>query len=102
VFLFSRGKKEPIWKFTTPKNSSISALGFTPDGRYIGAATFWENAYIFSKDSNQPVNSWVVKNTSPGALDIADDESFIAVGSNDTKVHIFERNNPMLPYILKL
>ena len=102
MFLFSRGKKKPIWKFTTPKNSSVSALGFTPDSIYIGVATFWENAYIFSKDSNQPVNFCVVKNTSLGELDIADDGSFIAVGSNDSKVHIFERNNPMLPYILKL
>jgi hypothetical protein len=32
----------------------------------------------------------------------ADNGSFIAVGSNESKVHIFERNNPMLPYILKL
>jgi len=56
----------------------------------------------FQKDSNQPVNFCVVKNTSLGELDIADDGSFIAVGSNDSKVHIFERNNPMLPYILKL
>lgn len=81
---------------------SVSALGFTPDSRYIGVATFWENAYIFSKDSNQLVNSWVVKNTNLGALDIADNGSFIAVGSNDSKVHIFERNNPMLSYMLKL
>jgi len=95
VFLFSIDSKEPVWKFTTPDNASVRALGFTPDSMYIGAATmFGGNVYIFSKDSNQPVNSWNIKNVSLGALDIADDGSYIAVGGTDNKVHIFERNNP--------
>jgi len=94
VLLFSRDGKEPIWKFPTPGNSSVRALGFTPDGRYIGAATFLGNVYIFAKESNQPINSWVIKNTSLGALDIANDGSFIAVGGTDNKVYIFERDNP--------
>jgi len=95
VFLFSIDSKEPVWKFTTPDNASVRALGFTPDSMYIGAATmFGGNVYIFSKDSNQPVNSWNIKNVSLGALDIADDGSYLAVGGTDNKVHIFERNNP--------
>ncbi|OFW62371.1 MAG: hypothetical protein A2Z35_01345 [Actinobacteria bacterium RBG_19FT_COMBO_36_27] len=103
VFLFSRDKKEPIWKFPMPDNASVRALGFTPDGKYIGAATmFGGNVYIFSKDSNQPVSSWTVKNASLGALDIADDGSFIAVGGTDNKVHIFERNNPSNNYEFEL
>ena len=94
VFLFSKDTKEPIWKFSIPENASVRALGFTPDSRYIGAATmFGGNVYIFSKDSSQPINSWLIGNASLGALDIADDGSYIAVGGTDNKVHIFERNS---------
>jgi len=91
VFLFSKEKKEPLWKFPTPNGSSVRALNFTPSGEYIGAATFSGNAYIFSKDSNQPIRSWKV-NASLGGLDIADDGSFIAAGGTDNKVHLFEKD----------
>ncbi|MBA7530666.1 hypothetical protein ES705_22875 [subsurface metagenome] len=103
VFLFSRDSEEPVWKFITPYNASVRALGFTPDSMYIGAATmFGGNVYIFSKDSNQPINSWNIKNVSLGALDIADDGSYIAVGGTDNKVHIFDRNNPSQNYEFEL
>lgn len=63
---------------------------------------FGGNVYIFSKDFNQPINSWNIKNVSLGALDIADDGSYIAVGGTDNKVHIFDRNNPSQNYEFEL
>jgi len=92
VFLFNRESNQSLWKFTAPQEQSFRALGLTPDGRFIGAATFGGHAYIFSKDSNQPISSWQVS-ASLGTMDIADDGSFIAVGGTDQKVHIFEKNS---------
>lgn len=92
IFLFSRDSQQPLWKFATPDGASVRALGFTPEGNYIAAATiFGGNVYIFSRDSNQPLDSWNIKNASLGALDIADDGSYLAVGGTDSKVHIFSR-----------
>lgn len=90
VFLFSRDKGQ-IWKFPTPQRSSVRALNFTPDGKYIGAATFGGQAYIFDKDSNSPIASWKV-NASLGGIDIADDGSFIVAGGTDNKLYIFDKN----------
>ena len=90
VFLFSKDKGQ-IWKFSTPGRSSIRALNFTPDGKYIGAATFGGDAYIFDKDKNSPIASWKV-NASLGGIDIADDGSFIAAGGTDNKLYIFDKN----------
>ena len=72
VFLFSKDSKNPVWKFSTPQRSSVRALNFTPNGQYIGAATFGGDAYIFDKDKNSPIASWKV-NASLGGIDIADD-----------------------------
>lgn len=93
VFLFSRNSSEPIWKFPIPGNSSVRALNFTPNGQYIGAATLGGQAYIFSKDSSQPLYSWSIE-AALGAVDIADDGSFIATGGTDNKVHILEKGQP--------
>ena len=92
VFLFKTNSKEPIWKFPTQNGSSVRALNFTPDGKYIGAATFGGDAYIFEKDTNIPVANWKL-NTSLGGLDIADNGSFIAVGGTDKKLHIFKKGS---------
>ncbi|MBI3103518.1 WD40 repeat domain-containing protein [Candidatus Daviesbacteria bacterium] len=92
VFLFSKDSKNPVWKFSTPQRSSVRALNFTPNGKYIGAATFGGDAYIFDKDKNSPIASWKV-NASLGGIDIADDGSFIATGGTDSKLHIFDKNS---------
>jgi len=91
VFLFSQSSSKPIWQFPTPNGSSVRALNFTPDGNYIGAATFLGDVYLFSKENNQPLDHWQVQNTALGGLDIADDGSFIATGGIDNKVHLFEK-----------
>lgn len=93
VFLFSKNSKDQIWKFPTISGSSVRALSFTPDGKYIGAATFGGNAYIFDSQSPQPLSSWVVNDTALGGIDIADDGSFIATGGTDNRLHIFEKNS---------
>jgi len=92
VFLFKKGSKEPVWKFSTQNGSSVRALNFTPDGKYIGAATFGGSAYIFDNKSNQPIASWTVNDAALGGIDIADDGSFIAAGGTDNKLHIFDRD----------
>ena len=94
VFLFSKDSADYLWKFPTPQGSSARALAITSDGSYIGAATlFGGHAYIFSKDSADPIDSWQVKEAALGALDISDDGSYIAAGGNDNKVHIFEKGS---------
>ncbi|MEK7522161.1 MAG: hypothetical protein AAB569_01140, partial [Patescibacteria group bacterium] len=90
VFLFNKNSKTPVWKFPTLGGSSVRALNFTPDGKYIGAATFGGDVYIFDKDKNVPIASWKV-NASLGGIDIADDASFIATGGTDNKLYIFDR-----------
>lgn len=91
VFLFNKNSKTPVWKFPTPNGSSVRALNFTPDGKYIGAATFGGQAYIFDREKNTPIATWIVNNASLGGIDIADDGSFIAVGGTDNKLHLFDR-----------
>src|SRR4030043_970491 len=92
VFLFSKDSIEPLWQFPTPRGSSVRALNFTPNGENIGAATFAGNAYIFSKDSNQPVASWQVQ-AALGGVDIAGDGSFLATGGTDNKLHLFFKDS---------
>ena len=91
VFLFSKDSQKEVWKFSTPQRSSVRALNFTPNGQYIGAATFGGDAYIFDKAKNTPLASWKV-NASLGGIDIADDGSFIATGGTDNKLYILDRN----------
>ncbi len=99
VFLFDKKSKSPVWKFPTLGGSSVRALNFTPDGKYIGAATFGGDAYIFDKDKNVPIASWKV-NASLGGIDIADDGSFIAAGGTDKKLYIFDRKTKSKTEIL--
>lgn len=92
VFLFNKNSKMPVWKFPTTGGSSVRALNFTPDGKYVGAATFGGQAYVFDKEKNTPIATWIVNNASLGGIDIADDGSFIAVGGTDNKIHLFDRD----------
>jgi len=93
VFLFSPNSTRPIWKFPIPGNSSVRALSFTPDGQYIGAATMAGQTYIFSKNSNKPLYSWSI-NAPLGAVDIADDGSFLVTGGTDNQIHILTKGHP--------
>jgi len=94
VFLFKKGEQKPVWKFPTKNGSSVRALNFTPDGRFIGAATFGGQAYIFESGSSQPVAFWTVDGAL-GGIDIADDGTFIATGGTDKKLHIFEKGKTL-------
>ncbi|MEK7611411.1 MAG: WD40 repeat domain-containing protein [Patescibacteria group bacterium] len=89
VFLFKTAAAEPVWKFSTPNGSSVRALSLTPSGKYIGAATFGGQVYIFDRENGLPAATWVVNNAALGGVDISDDGSFIAAGGTDNKVHIF-------------
>lgn len=93
VFMFTKDSKAPLWRFPIPQSGSVRALNFTPDGQYIGATTLIGNAYIFSKDSNRPISSWEIAGTALGAMDIADDGGFIAVGGTDNMVHILDKDS---------
>ena len=91
VFLFSKDSNTPLWEFPTLGRSSVRALNFTPDGKYIGASTFGGQAYIFERESKQPVATWNL-NAALGGIDISDDGSFIVVGGSDKKIHILSRD----------
>lgn len=91
VFLFKTNSKEPVWKFPTQNGSSVRALNMTPDGKFIGVSTFGGQAYIFGRDSNFPIATWVVNDAALGGIDISDDGSFIATGGTDKKLYIFEK-----------
>lgn len=102
VFLFSKDSSTPIWKFDTPiytnsDNKTFRAVDITPDGEYIGAASFGGEAYIFRRESNSPVSSWTIQRDNGtfvpmGAVGIATDGSFLAVGATDSKLHIYDRD----------
>ena len=91
VFLFKANSKESVWKYPIQNGSSVRALNFTPDGKFIGAATFGGQVYIFENDKSSPIATWVVNNTALGGVDISDDGSFIAAGGTDKKLHIFKK-----------
>jgi len=90
VFVFERGSQTPMWKFSTPQRSSVRALNFTPDGQFVGAATFVGDVYIFERSTSVPVSHWWV-NAALGGVDIADDGSWVAAGGTDKKLHVFRR-----------
>ena len=87
VILFSKDSQEPLWKFDNQKKNSSRALGITPDGQFMAAATMQGDIYLLGKEGNVPVKSWSL-HTSVGGLDIANDGSFIALGGTDSLVQI--------------
>ena len=92
VFLFSRDDATPLWKAPMPERSSARALNFTSDGRFIGAATFKGDVFIFGQKSNVPVSHWQIANTSFGGIDIAEDGQFVAAGGNDNRLYLFRKD----------
>lgn len=90
VVFFSKNSTKPMWKFDNQKQNSSRAMSLTPDGGYIGVATMKGDVYLLEKDSSRPIKSWQIE-SSVGALDIADDASFIALGGSDDKVWILSR-----------
>ena len=91
VVFFSKDSPQPLWKFDNQKQNSSRAMSLTPDGQFIAAATMRGDVYLLNKDSNRPVKQWQT-NSSVGALDIADDASFIALGGSDNQVWILPKN----------
>ena len=91
VVFFSKDSPQPLWKFDNQKRNSSRAMSLTPDGQFVAAATMRGDVYLLSKNSNQPVKTWQL-NSSVGALDIADDASFIALGGSDNQVWILPKN----------
>ena len=87
AILFSRDSQEPLWKFDNQRKNSSRALGITPDGEFMAAATMQGDVYLLGKESNVPLKSWSLS-TSIGGLDIANDGSFIALGGTDSLVQI--------------
>jgi len=91
VVLFNKNSPTPVWKFDNQKRNSSRAMSLTPDGQFIAAATMKGDVYLLNKDSNKPVKQWQL-NSSIGALDIADDANFIALGGSDNQVWILSKN----------
>lgn len=89
VVFFSKNSAKPIWKFDNQKQNSSRAMSLTPDGGYIGVATMRGDVYLLGKDG-QKLKSWQI-DSSVGALDIADDASFIALGGSDNQVWILPK-----------
>jgi len=89
VVFFSKDSAKPIWKFDNQKQNSSRAMSLTPSGEYIGVATMRGDVYLLGKDG-QKVKSWQI-DSSVGALDIADDASFIALGGSDNQVWILPK-----------
>jgi len=87
VVLFSKDSPTPLWKFDNQKRNSSRAMSITTDGQFIAAGTMKGDVYLLSSKSNIPLKSWVL-DTSVGALDIAEDGSFIALGGSDNQIQI--------------
>lgn|GEM_PF-977703 len=90
VALFSKDSPQPLWQFDNQKRNSSRALAFTPNGQFIAAATMSGDVYLLGQESSEPLASWQV-NTSVGALDLANDGSFIALGGTDNRVQILTK-----------
>lgn len=91
IVLMDKTTKKILWKYETPEGRSVRALAMTPNGEFIGAATFGGDILIFDKNSNKPVKQLKI-NSTIGAFDMADDGTLFATGSTDKKVRIFEKN----------
>lgn len=84
VYLFSKDKKEPLWKFCTicavPEtiSTNMAGIAISADGSFI-AADLQNKLYLFSRESNKPL--WI-RDTESSALgiDISDDGSLIVLG----------------------
>jgi hypothetical protein len=84
-----KNSKQAIWKYETPLKKSVRALSMTPDGKFIGAATFGGDILLFDKKSNNPIQHIKI-NSSIGAFDLSDDGSIFMTGSADKKVRIYK------------
>ncbi len=92
VMLFSKDSTKPLWKFEDGKQRAARGLGFSSDGKFIGAVTMAGDVYLFSKEKNVPLGTWNL-GKAMGALAIADDGSFLAVGGVDNKVRILKKGS---------
>lgn len=90
VVLFSNNSNQPLWKFDNQKRNSSRALSLTSDGLFAAAATMQGDVYLLGTENNLPLKSWSL-NTSIGALGLAEDGSFLALGGTDRQVHLLPR-----------
>jgi len=87
VVLFSKDSPAPLWKFDNQRRNSSRAMSMTSDGQFIAAATMRGDVYLLNSKNNTPLKDWTL-DTSVGALDIAEDSSFITLGGSDSQVQI--------------
>lgn len=87
VVLFSNSSSTPLWKFDNQKRNSSRAMSMTADAQFIAAGTMAGDIYLLNSENNTPLKSWTL-NTSVGALDIAEDGSFIALGGSDSQIQL--------------
>ncbi|MFH1388149.1 MAG: WD40 repeat domain-containing protein [Patescibacteria group bacterium] len=101
IHLLNQETQNFLWKFSTPKNRSVRSLAITPNGQYIGAGTFGGDAYIFSQESNTPLQHYKVQERL-GATDISDNGSLLAVGGSNNNLYLFskENTNPLWQVLL--
>lgn len=93
VHLFQKDSDQALWKLPTPRNKSVRSLAITPDGQYIGAATFGGDAYILSRESSNPLRNFKVQERL-GAADISDDGTYLAVGGSNKGIYLFSQESP--------
>lgn len=91
VVLFSKDSQTPLWRFDNQKRNSSRAMKMTADGQLIAAATMKGDVYLLSSKSNTPLKSWSL-NASVGALDLAEDGRFLALGGTDKLVHLLPQD----------
>lgn len=92
ILLFSKDSTKPLWKFEDRKQRAARGLGFSSDGKYIGAVTMAGDAYLFGKDGNTPLEKWPL-GKAMGALALSDDGSFLVAGGVDNKVRILRKGS---------
>jgi len=82
--LFSRSDNVPLWSFKGVLGIAISA-----DGSYVVGGGL-NAVYLFSKDNNKPLGSYSTGGE-VWSLGISSDGRYVAAGSRDHKVYVFDR-----------
>ncbi len=92
VHLFSKDSTQELWKFSVRGKFNVRTAAITPDGQYIGAATFGGNGYILSRESNVPLKQFSVQERL-GAADLSDDGQYLAAGGSNKNLYLFSRES---------
>jgi len=81
VVLFSRSTNKPIWKFTG--EGDIHGLAISADGNYIAAGAHCPDrrVFLFSRQNNQPLVSYLASEDSPvWTADASSDGRYVVYG----------------------